>query len=194
MGHLLVVPAEALDEQGGQAVVMVGTIGLDVAVILVEAESGFDLRGRSHLSVAHQRFVMPRITAIAVVEDFGGARVEDHAVESHTPSGHHPTDGSTFEGLRVGRDFKAILLLRDGVGVAAVREGRDLVVRDAVGLDDTFVALDGDGYLILAGRLGVGFLEGRALGLHRNDEPGEQERVEGDLAEGAHGSFMGVRG
>ncbi len=38
------------------------------------------------------------------------------------------------------------------------------MVRDTVGLDDTLVTLHGNRDLILAGRLGVGFLEGRALG------------------------------
>ena len=181
MSHLLLAAREALDEQGGETVVMVGAIGLDVPVILVEAESDLDLGRGAHLGVAHQRLVVPRVAAIAVVVDFGGAWVEDDAVQRDTPGRHHPAGRAAGERLGVGGDFEPILLLRDGVGVAAVREGRDLVVWDTIGLDDALVALDGEGDLILAGRLGVGFLEGRALGGVGGYQGGdsEEEREEG---------------
>ena len=164
LGHLLLAAGEAIEEEGGDAVIVVGAVGLDVPMVLVEAQADLDLRGRAHLGVAHQGLVVPRVAAVAVVIDFGGARIEDDAVQGHAPGRHHPPGRAAGERLGVGRDFEAILLLRDGVGVAAVREGRDLVVRDAVGLDDALVALDGEGDLVLAGRLGVGLLEGRALG------------------------------
>jgi len=64
--------------------------------------------------------------------------------------------------LRVGRNFEAILLLRDGVRVSAVGELGDLVVREAIGLDDALVALNGDGDLVGGRRFVVGLDEGRA--------------------------------
>ena len=48
--------------------------------------------------------------------------------------------------------------------------------------------------LVGGGSLGGGGLIILILGLHRTDEPGEQEHVEGNLAEGVHGrSFKGKR-
>ncbi len=94
MSHLLVVAAETFDEQGGQAVVMVGAVGLDVAVVLVETETDLDLGRGAHLGVAHQRLVMPRAAPVAVVIDFSGAWVEDDAVQGDTPGRHHPAAGA----------------------------------------------------------------------------------------------------
>jgi hypothetical protein len=166
-------------------VVVVGAVGLDVAVVLVEAEADLDLGRRAHLGVAHQRLIVPGVAALAVVVDLGGTGVEDHSVQGHAPGGHHPAGGSAFERLGVGGDFEAVLLLGDGVGIPPVGEGRDLMVRDAVGLDDALVALHGDGDLVLAGRIGVGLLEGRTLG-------GVGRGQGGDGEEEAQGRFHGV--
>ena len=182
VGHLLLAAGEAFEEQGGDAVVMVGAVGLHMAMVLVEPEADLDLRGRAHLGVAHQRFIMPRVAAVAVVVDFRGAGVEDDAVQGDAPGGHHPAGRAALERLRVGGDFEAILLLGDGVRVTAVREGGDLVVRDAVGLDDALVALHRDGDLVLAGRVGVGFLEGRALrGVGGAQAGGEEDQGQEDF-------------
>ena len=165
VGHLLFAARKAFQEQGGEAVVVVGAVGLHVAVVVVEAEARPDLGGSPHRLVAGQRLIVPRIAAVAVVVDFGGARVEDHPVQGDAPSGHHPGGRAALRGLRVGRDLEVVFLLGDSVRVAAVRELGDLVVGDAVGFDDALVALHRDRDFILGRRLGVCLVQGRAGGL-----------------------------
>ena len=104
---------------------------------------------------------MPRAAAVSVVVDLGGAWVEDHAVQGYAPSRHHAGGGTRLR-LRIGRDFEAILLLGDGVGVTAVGELGNLVVRNTIGLDDPLVPLNGDGDLVGGRRFVVGLDEGRA--------------------------------
>ena len=159
---------------------MVGSVGLDVAVILVEAQPGLNLGCGAHLGITHERLVLPWVAALAVVEDLGGAWVEDNPVQGDAPGRHHPAGRATFSGLRLGRDFKTIFLLRDGVGVSPVGERRDLVVGDAIRLDYALVALHGEGDLVLAGRVGAGFLKGWSLGAVGGDQrSGGEEKAKG---------------
>jgi len=141
--HLLLPGGEALDEQGGEAVVMVGAVGLDVPVVVVEAQPGGDAGGGTHRGVAPQGFVMPGIGAVAVVVDLGGTRVEDHAVQGDAPGRHHPARAAG-RGLGVGGHLEAVFLFGDRVGIPPVGELGDFMVRDAVGFDDPLVPLHGD--------------------------------------------------
>ena len=176
MRHLFLAPGESLEEEGGDAVIMVGPVGLDVAVVGVEAEAGGDARRRAHLGVAPQRFIAPGIAAVAVVEDLGGAGIEDHAVQRDAPGGHRPAGRPAWRGLRVGRDLQAIILFRDRVRVAAVGEPGHRVVGDAVGFDHALVAADGDRDFVPGGRGDVGRLQGGALGGEEGDAGGEQRQ------------------
>ena len=186
--HLLLAGREPLDEQGGEAVVVVGAVGLDVPVVIVEAQAGRDAGGGAHGGVAPQGFVMPGVGAVAVVVDLGGTRVEDHPVQGHAPGGHHPAGRPAGGGFGLGRHLEVVLLLGDGVGVPPVRELRDLMVRDAVGLDDPLVALDGDRDLVLGGRVGVGGLQGRALGGVGGAQAGGQAQADQGEEAGTHGN------
>ena len=85
VGHLSFPAGEPRDEQGGESVVMVGSVGLDVSVVLVEAEADRDPGRGAHLGVALERFVAPGVAPLTVIIDFRGTRVEDHAVQGDPP-------------------------------------------------------------------------------------------------------------
>ena len=161
MGHLCFSAGEPRDEQGREAVIMVGSVRLDVAMVLVEAESGRDPGGRAHLSVALERLVAPKVAPVAIVKDFGGAGVEDHAVQGDPPG---VGEAAGLLGRRLGSSghLEPVFLLGDGIRVTPVGERGDLVVRYAVGFDDPLIPLEGDRDLVLGGRGAVGDLEGRA--------------------------------
>ena len=95
--------------------------------------------------------------------------------------------------MRVGWDFEAILLLRDGVRVSAVGELGNLVVREAIGLDDSLVTLNGDGDLVGGRRFVVGLDEGwasrlgfRGLGFGAVAGGTAEQQAKREGAEGVH--------
>ncbi len=177
--HLLLAAGEPLQERDGNAVVMVGAVGLHVGVVGIEAE-----RER-----AAEGVVVPAGVAV-VVPHLGGAGIEQHAIDRdaeglaaqrHRPGGGH--------GLR--RHREAVALRADAVRVIRVGEAASGVIGQAIRGDDALVARDGDRHLVATRRrLGGGHpgdvhLLGRVVVRVRGERAGDGEDQGQDDQRGA---------
>lgn len=127
---------ELIHDGFGKAVVMVGTAGLDMGVIFIEPEGDSAAEG----------FVVPIGGAVAIPE-FGGAGVKQDAVEGDAEGlvgrslggavfGGEVEGGDLGSGLGSGGEGEEVGLRLDTVGIAAIGEGADEVVREGVGFDE----------------------------------------------------------
>ena len=135
--HLFSIATEPRNEAGGQRMVMIGTGGLDVGVVLIEAE--IEEAGRSFIAPAGARVVVPCLA---------GARLERDAVQRDSPPPAAAKRRSDCD-VWLERNAKRVALRCGGVRVAASRKCTGRVVGPAVGFDEAVIAFDGDAHLVL---------------------------------------------
>src|SRR5262249_8421335 len=115
---------------------MISPGGLDVGVVLIEAE----------VNESALRFVIP--FALAVPE-FSGAGLEGNAVERDAKP-CAVVAGRLFGDFRIRRNVEVITLRGDRVWIAAARKFSRVVVGQAIGGDDSLSTGDFDGDAICA--------------------------------------------
>lgn len=179
------IAGEAGEKGDGNAVVVVGPRRLDMAVVGIKTE-------REGITFC---LVRPAGGAV-VLPGLGGAGVEDDAVEGDTKGlaqeGNGPDGRSGGDG-----DCVAVLLGGDVVWVVAVRKATCGVIREAVGDDDPFIALNGDGdrggagcWLVGGDEFDDAFLGNGVVRVREGGEgekQGEVELVAEEVTEGGDG-------
>ena len=141
-----VIGIELLQQFERDRVIMKSTGGLHVAVAEIEAE----------VELAGARLIMPAAVAI-ILPKLRCSGIKHHAVQGDAVIGSH-AEHRPVRGLRVQRQFAMILLCRDGIGIPASRKMAHEVIGDAVGINDSLLALNAESNFIFSGRLNSGFV------------------------------------